>query len=129
MITLVSNTTVNEELEPIEYFIDEVKDEQPTQSCDLVKSKTHESLDKLDRIADRNASRSKSGYRFDSDIIDFASMVRMIGGPLLYQTIHSNIPLAIPSLSSTNRYITKTNGLIVEGQLRVAELFRYLDRR
>lgn len=119
----------NKEFEPIEHFIDELKNDQIELQNWENESTTHTFLKKLTCTADRNLSRTKSGYRFDSDIIDFSAMIRMIGGPFLYQTMHSNIPLAIPSLSTTNRYITKTNGQTIEGQLRVAELSRYLDRR
>lgn len=117
------------EIEPIEYFIDELKKEQVEAQNYENESRTHTFLNKLTCTADRNLQRTKSGYRFDRDIIDFSAMIRMIGGPLLYQTLHSNMPLAIPSLSTTNRYITKTNGQIIEGQLRVVELSRYLERR
>lgn len=53
----------------------------------------------------------------------------MLAGPLAYETIQNNIPLALPSLSSTNRYISKKHSKLVEGQLRITELSQYLKQR
>lgn len=94
-----------------------------------MKTQTHEFLNKLTAAADRNATRKKPGFRHDDDICKFATYLRLLSGPLAYQTLHSNIPLALPSLSSVNRYISKKQSKLIEGHLRVAELSQYLEQR
>lgn len=53
----------------------------------------------------------------------------MIAGPLAYETLQKNLPYSLPSLSSTNRYIQKTNCRIIEGVLRCEELLQFLNER
>lgn len=53
----------------------------------------------------------------------------MITGPLAYETIQRNLPTALPSLSSTNRYIRKMNSRVIEGVLRCNELQLFLEQR
>lgn len=90
-------------------------------------------LTKLLLSADRNSSREKEGYRYDSEIKLFASYIRMIAGPLAYETIQRNLEGAIPSLVSTNRYIRQSHCHIREdireGILRCEELRIYLVER
>lgn len=86
-------------------------------------------LKKLISTADRNANRNKHGYRYDRNEMLFASYIRMITGPLAYNTIQKNLEAALPSLSSTNRYIRKFNCHITEGVLRCDELKVYLEER
>lgn len=93
------------------------------------KSRTHDFLSRLKAVADRNVSKTKPGYRFDEDLKRIASYLRMIAGPLAYQTIHKNLELALPSLSSTNRYIRCMNAPIIEGVVRSSELLNYLNER
>lgn len=95
----------------------------------LNESPTHVFLQKLLDQADRNYSRNKHGHRFDDDIKQFASYVRMIGGPLTYETIQKNMPAALPALQSTNRYIQKTHSHITEAILRCDELLVFLKER
>lgn len=86
-------------------------------------------LKKLILTADRNSNRNKHGYRYDRHEMLFASYIRMITGPLAYNTIQKNLEAALPSLSSTNRYIRKFNCHIIEGVLRCDELKVYLEER
>lgn len=86
-------------------------------------------LNKLIEAADRNATRKKGGYRFENDEKSFATYLRMISGPLAYDTIQKNLPSALPSLSSTNRYIRKMNSPIIEGIFRCNELQLFLEQR
>lgn len=81
------------------------------------------------KTANRNSSREKGGYRYDSEIKQYASYLRMICGPLAYETIQRNLECALPALSSTNRYILKSNCNISEGILRNEELLLYLKKR
>lgn len=86
-------------------------------------------LKKLIATADRNSDRNKHGYRYERHEMLFASYIRMITGPLAYDTIQKNLEAALPSLSSTNRYIRKFNCHVTEGVLRCDELKVYLEER
>lgn len=86
-------------------------------------------LTKLLEAANRNSTRKAGGYRYDPEVKLFASYLRMIVGPLAYETIHRNLEAAIPSLPSTNRYVRASNCQITEGILRIEELKIYLENR
>lgn len=86
-------------------------------------------LNKLIEATNRNATRKKGGYRYDSGLKKFATYLRMIAGPLSYDTIQRNLPGALPSLSSTNRYVQKMNCRLIEGIPRFDELKLYLEAR
>lgn len=98
-------------------------------SMPTISSRTHIFLNKLLNTADRNALRSKPGYRYDYETRKFASYLRILCGPLAYETIQQNIPLALPALTSTNRYIFNGHAKVIEGRLRIKELSEYLDQR
>lgn len=95
----------------------------------VCQSHTHYVLDRLRSIANKNSSRVEAGYRFDDDIKNFAAYIRMLGGRLAYQTVHRNLELALPSLSSIDRYIRQTDDKLIEGELRCAALLEYLKKR
>lgn len=78
---------------------------------------------------DQNMNRKKGGYRYNSEIKHFAMYLRLVVGPLGYQTLQSNLEAALPSLSSTNRYIKASHYHITEGVLRSEELLNYLNER
>lgn len=99
--------------------------EQQVQS----ESKTHYFLNKLISAANRNAKREKGGYRYDEDIKFYASYLRMITGPLAYETLQRNLEHSLPSLTSTNRYIRSSGCDVSEGILRCEELSLYLKNR
>lgn len=92
-------------------------------------TKTHIFLNKLLKTADKNSSRDKHGYRYDEDIRSIAAYIRMLSGPMCYETIHANLELAIPSLSTINRYVHKANKCMIECHLRCIELLKYLTDR
>lgn len=104
-------------------------------SCSMVNNVNEESfnrphlLNKLIEAADRNATRKPGGYRFGICEKSFATYLRMIAGPLAYGTIQKNLPTALPSLSSTNRYVRKMNCRVNEGILRCNELRLFLEHR
>lgn len=79
--------------------------------------------------ADQNASRTKNGFRFDNDIKTYATYIRMLEGPKLYHFMQKNLEHALPSLSSANRYVQKSNCRVIEGILRCDELLVYLKDR
>lgn len=90
---------------------------------------SHYFLKKLLEAADRNSIRKKGGYRYDPEIKLFASYLRLIVGPLAYETLQRNLEAAIPSLTSVNRYIRASKCHITEGILRCGELLIYLQKR
>lgn len=92
-------------------------------------TKTHYFLRKMLTNADRNIHRRPGGYRYDDETKTIASYFRMLAGPLAYQTIQNNLPCALPSMPSTNRYIYKTNCRVTEGILRTKELHLFLKDR
>lgn len=100
-------------------------DEQENQN----ESQTHYLLRKLLSAADRNIKRDKGGYRYDSDVKLYAAFLRMLVGPMAYETLQKNLECSLPSLSSTNRYISSSGCHITEGILRCEELAIYLSER
>lgn len=89
-------------------------------------TKTHYFLKKLISAANRNAKREKGGYRYDEDIKLYAAYLRMIIGPLAYETLQRNLLSSLPSLPSTNRYVRSSGCHVSEGILRCEELALYL---
>lgn len=59
----------------------------------------------------------------------YANYLRMITGPLAYETIQRNLECALPSLVSVNRYIKTSGCHISENILRTEELRLYLTER
>lgn len=86
-------------------------------------------LRKLVETLEKNSNRTRHGYRYDDDIKSIASYIRMLAGPLAYDTLAKNMIGALPSLQSTNRYIAKTHSNIIEGVVRSDELLEYLRQR
>lgn len=97
--------------------------------CDTSQSRTHIYLEKLTRQADRNYDRKKPGYRFDEDVKMFATYIRIVGGPLCYGILQANLPWAMPSIQTTNRYIQKSHFKVNEAVLRCHELVQHLKER
>lgn len=100
-----------------------------SETPNFLDTKTHFLLEKFLDAANKNSKRQKGGYRYDHDIKRYASYLRMLCGPLAYDTIQQNLQCALPSLSSTNRYINSTNCHVIEGVLRSEELLIYLKER
>lgn len=87
-------------------------------------------LNLLKEAADQNANRERGGYRHCREIKLFATFLRIVCGPLAYETLQNNLKCALPSLPSTNRYIYSTNSKICEGILRSDEFYLiYLTSR
>lgn len=95
---------------------------KPEKIPELADTRTHFLLGKLLAASDRNAPRKKGGYRYDCEIKPYASCLRMICGPLAYETIQKK-------LTSVNRYIKSANCRIIEGVLRSGELLLYLKEQ
>lgn len=92
-------------------------------------ARTYFFLNKLKTTADQNAIRERGGYRFDDETKNFAMYLRIISGPLAYNTLQKNLKCALPSLPSINRYIQSSNCTIYEGIPRIEELYVYLNNR
>lgn len=90
---------------------------------------THYFLNRLQATAKRNESRKIGGYRYDDDIKYIGLYLRLLAGPLAYETIQKNMECSLPSLVSTNRYIRSFGCNIVEGVVRSSELQKYLNDR
>lgn len=86
-------------------------------------------LKRLLANAARNANRKKQGHRFYPTDKLFASYLRMIVGPIAYETLQKNLEGALPSLPSANRYIRASNCHMTEGIMRCEELCIYLKQR
>lgn len=101
--------------------------EKTEKKHELINTRSHFLLEKFLIAADKNSTRNKGGY--DTEIKQYASYLRMICGPLAYETIQTNLTHSLPSLSSTNRYIKLSNCSVIEGILRTEELLIYLQER
>lgn len=96
---------------------------------EVIPSRGHNLLNNMIQSADRNFDRKPAGHRFPENLKQFSDYIRLIGGPLTYETLHRNFELALPSLNSVNRYIRKSSQIVYDGQLRVNELHSYLKKR
>lgn len=92
-------------------------------------SKTHTLLSKLLAAAEKNSLRPKPGYRYEYDIQLLATALRILAGPYCYETLQKNLEMALPSLTTINRYIRDSSGDVVDGKLRSEELFHFLNER
>lgn len=86
-------------------------------------------LHKLVLTSNQNIGREKGGYRYDYELQNFAIAIRLLSGQLAYETLQINLPCALPSLPSVNRYINKSNCRVIECVLRCNELLEYLKER
>lgn len=86
-------------------------------------------LDMLQSTANTNSTRKKGGFRFSPDLKRISTYLKMIMGPLAYETVQKNLQFSLPSLPSINRYIKSANCHIIEGVLRCEELVIYLKER
>lgn len=107
----------------------ENKSNEKKQQMSSDAAQTYYFLRKLNDAADRNAKRERGGYRFSDETKQFASYIRIIAGPLAYETLQQNLKCALPALVSVNRYIRKSNSKIIEGVPRIEELLVYLTSR
>lgn len=73
--------------------------------------------------------RDKGGFRYGAEIKYFASYLRMLIGPYAYETLQKKLSYSLPSLPSTNRYMSSSGCNITEGILRNEELAIYLAER
>lgn len=86
-------------------------------------------LNKMIEASKKNVQRPKQGFRYDDDFKRFCVYNRMLSGPMAFKTLQTNLIGCYPSISTTNRYIHRSDHAIIEGNLRVEELLVYLNAR
>lgn len=121
------NYFIDEEIIDNIDIISDIIDE--IEQFDTKSSQTHRILNKLMETANKNANRPPGGYRFDAEVTSFAVYLRMIAGRMAYQTLQANLKLALPSISTTDRFMNRSNHKMVEGVLRSRELLLYLKEK
>lgn len=91
---------------------------------------THYVINKLLSTANLNATRPKAGRRFDDpEVRQWAIFLRIVAGPIAYETLQKNLELVLPSLSRMNHIIQEKQPKIIEGLPRFRELLIYLKER
>lgn len=76
-----------------------------------------------------NSKKKKNGYRFSREITSFAAFSKMTGGKLNFEFLHANLPMALPTDSTVNRFMVDIGPKVLEGVLRITELKKYLEDR
>lgn len=104
----------------------------PTSSNAQLTKKSEESntpllLQELIASFEKNSLHEKHGYRYSSNVKEVSAYLRLVSGPLCYDTLQKNLQSALPSLSSVNRYIRKQDGIVEEAVLRSHDLLKYLN--
>lgn len=114
----------NSQLEMALHVIHENLPAETTKSAN-----TSDLLSLLLASAEKNSGRVKNGYRYDETVKKFMAYIKMLGGKFLYETLHANLPMCIPSPSRIDKYISDKRPRITEGLLRSDELLEYLNRK
>lgn len=86
-------------------------------------------LSKMLEAAQKNSQRPKQGYRYDNEIKNLAVYNRILAGPMGYKSLQLNLEGCFPSISTTNRFIHRSDHSVIEGELRCEELAAYLRER
>lgn len=86
-------------------------------------------LNVLVSTAEQNFGRKKQGFRYSDQLKMFAAYLKMLGGKLLYETLHANLPFCLVSPSKVNDYLQEKGPTISKGELRSASLKKYLSKR
>lgn len=79
--------------------------------------------------AKQNIGRKKQGYRHGDTMKMFAAYMKMLSGPLAYETLHANLPYSLPSTSKVDKFMSEKGPHIIEGVLRTKEVKEYLSDR
>lgn len=96
---------------------------------EIPETQTHIILKTFLETANSNALTKRGGYRYSESTKRFATYFRILAGPKAYLAVQKNMEIAMPSLTSVNRYIHKTRSRVTEGILRDTELLLYLQER
>lgn len=79
-----------------------------------------------------NAGKKKGGKRYSqhSDTLKkFAAYLFVLGGRKMYETLHSNLNGALPSITSVQRIMSASTSSVTEGEFRFSELKTFLVKR
>lgn len=79
--------------------------------------------------ASKNQLNTKNNNRFDEQLKKFSVYLFIIGGRLLYVTLHKNMNDALPSISTLFRFLDNTQNNVTEGCFRFEELRVFLIKR
>lgn len=127
LIKIISNHLTKDDTKS-EVPVESAVNSNPNESS-LIARRTMYFINKLRSNAENNLSTTKEGYRYDIETKLYAAYLRMICGPMGYNTLQRNLVAALPSLISTNRYINTARFFVPEGVLRCQELHQYLNDR
>ena len=103
---------------------EEVREHIEKNVCDW---KTSTFLEMLNFSSYTNKEKRSTGHRFEDHLKRVCTFVNMIGGPLLYDFMNSNLP--IPDKRTITNYMCNAKIIVAEGTLRVSELKTFLDAR
>ena len=78
--------------------------------------------------AESNVSKLPNQRRHDEIIKKFSCSLFLYAGPMAYNFIHSNIPVAIPSLRTVQRVLQSDYHMLSEGEFQFDELVNHLRR-
>lgn len=112
----------------------DIPEHDPQSSTELPTSeKNSTGIDKfLNTLIDvsKKNSNVKSNRNFFDDVVKKTALyIYYIGGKLLYETLYSNLPKILPSLSTLSRFITKHGRKIQEGIFDFDGLNKFLEER
>lgn len=85
-------------------------------------------LRKLLDISQKNLQGPCNKHYFDSATKKFAIYVFYVGGRLLYETLYANMPKALPSITTLNRFVADNRTAIEEGEFDFKGLSMYLEK-
>lgn len=84
-------------------------------------------IHKMLKCCERNFNVMPTSNRFDDELKHYCAYMRIIGGPLNYESFKANAFRAVPGLSAVDRLIAKEKSHSLEGQIRSKELLKYLN--
>jgi len=83
----------------------------------------------LYECASKNQQNTKNNNRFDEQLKKFSVYLFIVGGRLLFETLHKNMNDALPSISTLFRFLDNTQSSVTEGCFRFEELRVFLIKR
>jgi len=85
----------------------------------------------LYECAEKNQKSSKYKHRnrFDEELKKFSTYIFIVGGRLLYETLHANMDRVLPSITTIFRYLDNTQSKVIEGSFRFNELRVHLIKK
>lgn len=85
----------------------------------------------LYECAEKNQKSSKYKHhnRFEEELKKFSTYIFIVGGRLLYETLHANMNRVLPSITTIFRYLDNTQSKVIDGNFRFNELRVYLIKK